>query len=66
MKVIQIQGATFWEAIETVRQTEKNVVVYFYGDRKENGESWCPDCVNGTYLWYNVEKKYFHLMRTMS
>jgi len=50
MKVIQIQGATFWETIETVKETEKDIVAYFYGDRKENGESWCPDCVNGIYM----------------
>ena len=48
MKVIQIQGADYWETIETVKRTEKDIIAYFYGDRKENGDSWCPDCVNGT------------------
>jgi len=47
MQVREIQGNIFWETIEEVKKSEKNVLVCFYGDRQENGESWCPDCAKG-------------------
>ena len=47
MQVRETPGATFWKTIEEVKKSEKNVFVCFYGDRQENGESWCPDCVKG-------------------
>ena len=47
MQVREIQGVTFWQTIDEVKKSEKNVIVCFFGDRQENGESWCPDCVKG-------------------
>lgn len=29
------------------KDPKQKVIVYFTGERNENGVSWCPDCVNG-------------------
>ena len=50
MQVREIPGSTFWQTIEEVKKSEKNVMVCFYGDRQENGVSWCPDCAKGTHV----------------
>lgn len=57
MQVREIQGATFWQTIEEVKKSETNVVVCFYGDRQENGESWCPDCAKADPVVTGAAKK---------
>lgn len=32
----------------------KDVFVYFSGDKDEQGESWCPDCVKGEDLTADI------------
>lgn len=36
-------------AVEKEKASGVTVYVLFCGSRLENGESWCPDCVKGTF-----------------
>lgn len=29
------------------KDSNTKLVIYFTGDKNENGVSWCPDCANG-------------------
>lgn len=48
----QIEGyPAFCEFIENLKDPKGNVHVLFSGSKLETGQSWCPTCVEGKYLF---------------
>lgn len=48
--MVDLHGyAEFSKYAETIDPKGPPVVFYFSGEKLPSGESWCPDCVEGTY-----------------
>lgn len=51
----QIEGyPAFCEFIENLKDPKGNVHVLFSGSKLETGQSWCPTCVEGKYLFWQT------------
>ena len=53
METVKVSGLE--ELLHAVGQrvgSGKNIYILFCGDiSAETGQSWCPDCVNGMWVW---------------
>lgn len=41
----------FTKLAESLESTGEPVHILFTGSKDENGESWCPYCVKGKWIW---------------